>query len=192
MIAGIEELKAKGVEGFSLRSVAKRAGVSHAAPAHHFGDANGLLTAIAAHGYELFNAMQDEAATEAGPDPRAILLASGLAYVAFAEQHHALFRLIFASDRPDFSKARLANPADAAFQTLERRVQAATGRVAQDNDTYSDIAHVWALSHGLADLMASGRLKNISTLPKDQRESAIRDLLVRSWAALSPAEDMHR
>src|SRR5262252_290185 len=44
------ELEAQGIEAFSLRGVAKRAGVSHAAPAHHFGDANGLLTGLAAEG----------------------------------------------------------------------------------------------------------------------------------------------
>lgn len=45
--AAEEELAERGMEAFSLRSVAKRAGVSHAAPAHHFGDAQGLLTALA-------------------------------------------------------------------------------------------------------------------------------------------------
>eukprot|EP01036_Dinobryon_divergens_P003443 gene3443-4542_t len=43
LAAAEDELAARGVEGFSLRQVAKRAGVSHAAPAHHFGDAAGLL-----------------------------------------------------------------------------------------------------------------------------------------------------
>ena len=50
------ELSERGVEGFTLRGCARRAGVSHAAPAHHFGDADGLLTALAAEGFARFNA----------------------------------------------------------------------------------------------------------------------------------------
>jgi len=54
------ELLEKGVERFSLRAVAKRAGVSHGAPAHHFKDVTGLLSAIAAVGYERLVATQVE------------------------------------------------------------------------------------------------------------------------------------
>ncbi|NRB03591.1 MAG: TetR family transcriptional regulator, partial [Rhodobacteraceae bacterium] len=52
--AGLQELEATGTEAFSLRKVARRAGVSHAAPAHHFGDVTGLLTALAAEGFRRF------------------------------------------------------------------------------------------------------------------------------------------
>ena len=54
LAAAEAELAEKGVEAFSLRSVAKRAGVSHAAPAHHFGDATGVLTALATEGFRRF------------------------------------------------------------------------------------------------------------------------------------------
>ena len=54
LVAAEAELAEKGVEGFTLRGCAKRAGVSHAAPAHHFKDANALLTALAADGFERF------------------------------------------------------------------------------------------------------------------------------------------
>ena len=100
--AGEAELAEKGVEGFSLRGVAKRAGVSHAAPAHHFGDARGLLTAIATRGFERLIARQQDFQREAPPIPRAQLEASGLGYVAFATENPALFRLMLGSFRHDF------------------------------------------------------------------------------------------
>src|SRR5262245_45102253 len=68
------ELEAEGIEGFSLRGVAKRAGVSHAAPAHHFGDASGLLTGLAAEGYRRFVAAQKNASS----DGMSQLVAAGL------------------------------------------------------------------------------------------------------------------
>lgn len=60
-----------GLEAFSLRRVAKRAGVSHAAPAHHFGDVGGLLTALAAEGYRQFVDVMASREAAAAIDPRA-------------------------------------------------------------------------------------------------------------------------
>ncbi|MEI5579289.1 helix-turn-helix domain-containing protein, partial [Streptomyces brasiliscabiei] len=54
LVAAEHELEEKGIEGFSLRGVAKRAGVSHAAPLHHFKDTRALLTALAGVGFERF------------------------------------------------------------------------------------------------------------------------------------------
>ncbi|MCU0912422.1 MAG: TetR/AcrR family transcriptional regulator, partial [Rhodobacteraceae bacterium] len=84
LAAAEAELEARGIEAFSLRSVAKRAGVSHAAPAHHFGDAGGLLTALAAQGFRRFVANQAAHEDRAGADPAARLVESGLGYIAFA------------------------------------------------------------------------------------------------------------
>src|SRR5215510_13729417 len=72
------ELEAQGIEGFSLRGVAKRAGVSHAAPAHHFGDTNGLLTGLAADGYRRFVAAQEARQKNSPTDGMSQLVAAGL------------------------------------------------------------------------------------------------------------------
>ncbi|WP_163069357.1 TetR family transcriptional regulator, partial [Acinetobacter baumannii] len=72
-----------GIEGFTLRAAARRAGVSAAAPAHHFGSAAGLLTEVAIRGYDdLAEAIR--AAASAHADPAAALRAMGVAYVRFA------------------------------------------------------------------------------------------------------------
>src|SRR5215207_9150348 len=77
-----------GVSGLSLREVARRAGVSHGAPAHHFGDKAGLLTALATQGFELLG--DEMEATAARRD----FLEAGLAYVRFATGHPAHFQVM--------------------------------------------------------------------------------------------------
>ncbi|PLL13684.1 TetR family transcriptional regulator [Tabrizicola sp. TH137] len=174
LAAAEEELAERGVEGFSLRQVAKRAGVSHAAPAHHFGDAKGLLTALAAEGFRQFLAAQAAREAEAPPDPGEQLVAAGLGYVDFAMARPALFHLLWQSERPDFGDAELGQAARAAFQHLVDQVSAAGGTSTADEGA------VWAMAHGLADLLASGRLSGMLTLPPEAREAMIAGVLRRA------------
>ncbi len=174
LAAAEDELAERGVEGFSLRQVAKRAGVSHAAPAHHFGDAQGLLTALAAEGFRQFLAAQAAREAVAPPDAGEQLVAAGLGYVDFAMTRPALFRLLWQSERPDFTDADLGQAARAAFQHLVDQVAAAGG------DSTADEGAVWAMAHGLADLLAAGRLESMLTLPGETREAMIADILRRA------------
>lgn len=173
LAAAEAELAAQGVEGFSLRQVAKRAGVSHAAPAHHFGDAQGLLTALAAEGFRQFLAAQAAREALAAPDPASQLVAAGLGYVDFAIGRPALFRLLWQSERPDFAVAELQQAARAAFQHLVDQVMAAGGR------SVADEAAAWAMAHGLADLLASGRLASVGSLPVEARDAMVAGLIRR-------------
>lgn len=86
LAAAEEVIRAEGPQALSLRDLARRAGVSHAAPAHHFKDRTGLLTAFAAEGWALF-----AAALQAAPDLRE----RGVAYVRFAREHPAHFQVMF-------------------------------------------------------------------------------------------------
>lgn len=174
LAAAEDELADRGMEGFSLRQVAKRAGVSHAAPAHHFGDVQGLLTALAAEGFRQFLAAQAAREAVAGPEPDAQLVAAGLGYVDFAMTRPALFRLLWQSERPDFRDADLGQAAGAAHQHLVDQVMAAGG------GSTADEAAVWAMAHGLADLMAAGRLDALRTLPDAAREAMIAGILRRA------------
>lgn len=173
LTAAEAELAQSGVEGFSLRSVAKRAGVSHAAPAHHFGDAGGLLTALAAEGFRQFIAAMERREAEGRFPP---LESAGLGYVDFAHDRPALFKLIFASQRPDFSDPDLCRAADAAFAHLVVRVTAVGGGEA-------DVAAVWAVAHGLADLLAAGRLKSLADRGLAERDEMLVALLRRAFPA---------
>src|ERR1700759_3599612 len=79
----------RGVDGFTLREAARRAGVSPAAPAHHFKDARGLLSEVALRGFKAFGDALEEADRRGGGDPQARLHEQGLAYVKFALQNPA-------------------------------------------------------------------------------------------------------
>lgn len=177
LAAAEADLAENGIEAFSLRQVARRAGVSHAAPAHHFGDANGLLTALATEGYRQFLAAQAKREAEAAPDARAQLVAAGLGYIDFATTRPALFRLLFGSSRPDHSDPDLARASGAAYLHLVDQVHAAGGR------SVADEAIIWALAHGLADLLAAGRMKTIGSFGTDEREPILTAILTRALPA---------
>jgi len=167
LTAAEAELLEKGVEAFSLRSVAKRAGVSHAAPAHHFGDANGLLTALAAFGFQEFLATQHAFERKAPDTARDQLIAAGLGYVGFARARPALFKLMFGSQRTDYANAALRTAAEAAIAHLMSQVKRVGGTLPQD------VTAVWATAHGLADLIITGRINAV----RDFSEAALQDML---------------
>ena len=152
------ELAEKGLEGFTLRGCAKRAGVSHAAPAHHFKDANALLTALAAVGHERFAAaMQKRQA--AATSARGRLIAAGLGYLDFARANPGLFRLMFSSQRPDYSDPGLAACGFRSFSVLTDAVRDLTGADPfKDKTAMLDAMGAWSIAHGLAHLLLAGQL----------------------------------
>src|SRR4051812_26394436 len=80
-------LAERGADDFSLREVARRAGVSPAAPAHHFGDAQGLLTAVATLAFEELTQVLRAGHARGGDDPQLALREQGVEYVQFALRH---------------------------------------------------------------------------------------------------------
>lgn len=138
-----------GPAALSLREVARRAGVSHAAPAHHFGNKAGLLTAIAAEGYRLLATALGAASGAAEP-----FRAQGVAYVVFATDHPAHFVVMRApdllhNDDPDLGAAR----AEAGLHLSG----GASARMTTD-DAAAPVA-AWALVHGLASLLLEGNVR---------------------------------
>jgi AcrR family transcriptional regulator len=141
-----------GVSALSLRQLARRVGVSHAAPAHHFGDKAGVLTAVAAEG---FSRLAD--ALGAAYERSGSFLDVGVAYVRFAVENAPYFDVMF---RPDLYRAD-----DPELNAARERSRAAlygplggpaTGE--PDLDTLTAGVAAWALVHGLAVLLASGAL----------------------------------
>jgi len=152
-----EMVAAVGPSSWSLREVARRAGVSHAAPAHHFGDRSGLLLALATEGFELLcdELETTDAATEGRPAADRHIQ-QGLAYVRFATANRGHFAVMFRTDLFERDAAWIA-VASRAFELLRAsaaRLCEATGR----NDLDDLIAASWGLVHGLADLANSGNL----------------------------------
>ena len=172
--AGQAELEEKGIEGFSLRGVAKRAGVSHAAPAHHFGDSRGLLTAIAARGFDRFLETQKRYQAGAPTDPRSQLAAAGVGYVRFALENPSLFRLMFSSDRPDFVNEGLDRSSTEGFDHLVNGVCAVMGlEPGRHPEVMMPVAATWSIAHGIADLLVSGRLKMLEGLEGEALDQAV-------------------
>ncbi len=147
--AGEQVLAERGVDGFSLREAARRAGVSPGAPAHHFGDARGLFTAIAARAFRRLGDQLNEADAKAGTDRRARLLAQGQAYVAFALAHSAGFDLMWRKALLDQSDPDYVEASRAAFRVLS---QTAAGRSDSPNEAPPAVIAIWAVVHGYARL----------------------------------------
>ncbi len=171
--AGEMELEERGIENFSLRRVAKRAGVSHAAPAHHFGDVNGLLTALATYGFELFGRKIEN--DQRKEKDLSQLTAGALGYIDFALEHPALFALMFSSNRPDFENAALERASDRAFERFVRDVHSETS--GRTGDAHLDVMARWAMVHGLADLLVTGRMRSLLKLSKSKRRTALIQIL---------------
>ncbi|MFC9616963.1 TetR/AcrR family transcriptional regulator [Streptomyces sp. NPDC056938] len=153
--AARELLEADGSSGLSLRAVARRAGVSPTAPYRHFADRDALVSAVAAEGYqELAGYLTKAHPAPSTPDE---LAAVAVAYVQFALEHPALFRVMFAEPCDPTSEERVA--ATAAISEYVRNIVRATF---PDVNADALSTTVWALVHGLAFLHLDGKL-DIST-----------------------------
>lgn len=157
VLAAIALLEEKGLSSFTLRECARRADVSHAAPAHHFATAADLLAEIAARGFERFVAELGQAADDAEGTPMARLAAMGRAYVAFALANPAVYGLMFRGGANPLQSPRLKAAASAAWQQLGDAVAAVLG-AKRRGEVAAKAAAVWALVHGTATLMLDGKL----------------------------------
>ncbi|MET7691935.1 TetR/AcrR family transcriptional regulator [Streptomyces sp. NPDC005483] len=148
LTAALDVIAADGPAGLSLRDLARRAGVSHAAPAHHFRDRTGLLTAIAAEGFALLAAAVNDA-----PD----LKDAGVRYVRFAREHAAHFQVMFAPELLRADDLELTTARALATDALRTSVSAVR---ADDYGIDSRLAGVaaWSLAHGFATLLLSHNL----------------------------------
>jgi AcrR family transcriptional regulator len=153
--AATDVIAESGVAALSLRDLSRNAGVSHAAPTHHFGDKAGLLTALAVDELE----------------PAQSFLDAGVAYVRFAVDNPAHFDVMF---RPD-----LYNAEDPDLVAARERSGAALYRGASLSAD-EDVVRVtglagWSIAHGFATLWLSGAMPDFGGEPED----AAREILER-------------
>jgi AcrR family transcriptional regulator len=162
LAAALELIREVGAEGFTLREVARRSGVSHTAPYRHFRDKEDLTAAIAEEGFaglakEMVRAGKSEGSA------RERLVAGGRAYVAFALKRQEHFKVMFATDLDPKRHPAARKAAEEAFAGLFALVQACqeSGQLrAGDTLTLARIA--WSQVHGISAL-AIGRQFAIRT-----------------------------
>ena len=188
LIAAAEaELIGKGVDAFSLRGAARRAGVSHAAPAHHFKDAMALLDALAAAGFARLTATMKEEQAAAGADRKAQLVAAGVGYVRFALDNPELLQLMFGTSRRKSDDPELGRNADAAFSVLVNGVGMIRGRDAFTGEAgWRDVAACWSMVHGYAQLAIAGKMEFVTGLEFTRQRDLIEDLVRRALPEKAP------
>lgn len=176
-----EMIASDGIEGLTLRSLAKRVGVSHAAPGHHFGSRAGLLSRLAVEGFELLRARMLDEQHQTPPtagDPGAHLEAAGRAYIRFSADEPALFAVMFQFAQHDWSDPGLAAAGLGALQVLIDSVDE-LGRTQglDDRARQTLVIEAWSLVHGLASLWHS------HPLPAAYPDTTLDDLVARVPAA---------
>lgn len=169
LIRAADELLAeRGLEGFTLRETARRAGVSPAAPSHHFGGTAGLLTEVAALGWaELARRLAIAGDTGSTAER---LKAQGVAYVRFAVEFPGRFHLMFRHDMLLRDQPSLDRATGEAWNALERTVRALRGqKEGEELDAEGEamLIGIWSTAHGFAHLTLDKKLSRMAECGSD-------------------------
>lgn len=154
--ASLDLMNKGGLAALSMREVARRAGVSHQAPYHYFADRESILAELVRDGFDrLTGYLEDSLAHVRSYDDS--IGAMGEAYVAFALDHSALFRLMFRSEMVDSSRHPETHAA--AERTFNLCVKIVLGRdTCDDPKEATPVIAAWSMAHGLATLYLEGKL----------------------------------
>ena len=152
--AALDLIAKKGPAGFTFADAARSAGVSAAAPYRHFRDRDALIADVARRGFELFAARLSDAWNDGRPDPFTAFENVGLAYLAFALRHPALYAAMFIlPTNLRFGEAETRPELRAGFEAIAAVVSPFCADVEVVTETF------WAALHGLAELERSGRIR---------------------------------
>jgi AcrR family transcriptional regulator len=183
---GLRMLEQDGHPEFTLRDLARRVGVSAAAPYAHFTDKGALLAAIAAAGFVRLRAAFEDA-TASGDDPVEQFLRMGSAYVRFGMDHPALYKLMFASEELPARQGEypeLEAAAEAAFASLTDMLgRMQRGGFLRAGDPEADGLGVWAHVHGLTSLIITGHAACVGE-PAPQPAAIVRSSLTMLLSGL--------
>ncbi len=149
--AAAELVAERGPTGFSLREVARRAGVSHGAPAHHFGTSKGLLTSVSAEGFQTLGESFDEA-IHGVDDPVERLTAMGKAYVRTAVDYPGHFGVMCNDELIDTDDEAFTEIASRAYLQAVDLIIELRDTLNPDLDVDAAATMTWSAVHGLAAL----------------------------------------
>ncbi len=183
--AGIEILADEGVRGLSLRKVAKRAGVSHAAPYAHFADKQALVAAISTEGYRRLYEKMDAAAQRYHGDPKRQLVETAWAYVEFALTDPAHFKITLSSvvekeeSYPEFVAMTTQN-----FALVVEVVQACQqADILCPGSTDLMAVTLWSQVHGFTSLILENQISHTMT-----GQRSLKEILVFSLNQITMSE----
>ena len=187
LTAADQLLHEEGLQGLTLRACARRAGVSHAAPKHHFANLSELLSEVAARGFACLAEALEEARARAGDDPGERFIAAALTYVEYARTHPAHFRLMFRSDSLKDCNEALSQSRSRAFSeltdtiTLQRgEPDVAPGELrhrVMEAGLMEDVLLGWSYVHGYTQLLLEGQIAVFA------REESLENFLRRTITA---------
>jgi len=192
--ASLEILEREGIAGLGLRAAARAAGVSQTAPYHHFGGKEGLLAAVAAHGFRLMLGVQSEIEAESvalGRSPEDAVRELGVGYVTMARRNPELFKLMFGPTIPNRDEfPELVEAYEGSYGFIEeatRRLLIERRGAAEPDEVSLEVASAWATVHGLAILLIDGRLRpGEGAMPEE--EELVRSVLRRFAVRVGQAE----
>lgn len=168
LLQAVDEIVSEdGVGAVSIRAVARRAGVSHAAPAHHFGDRGGLLAAYAARGFiELREVLlETHEALPKGATAADALRAMGEGYVAFGLTHRGLYNTMFRPELVDCTVPRLVRASARAYGVLMATTRTCLDERATDEDVLAVAMLAWSAIHGFLSLQLDLPTVEVEHLP---------------------------
>lgn len=176
----VELIADQGVRNISFREVARRAGVSHQAPYHHFGNLQGILRAVTREGFASLRTSMRDAVAAVGDDPNEQLIALGINYVTFATSHIGHFLVMFEASLVDLQDP--GDPiaeADECFtffaRTTERAWLAGYGRSINDPDTLVQLC--WSTVHGLSQLIIQQVLQKKMAFTPTMQDALIKRVI---------------
>ncbi len=177
--AALEMLERGEDESLTLREIARRAGVSPAAPYHHFRDRAALLAAVAEEGFvALSQALADAAKGARTPEARLARMATR--YVTFALEHRSHYRVMVGPLLATAEPSPLGEAALAAFGELERAVADAAPSKA---DAHGLAMFAWALAHGVVMLSMDGALAPLGATDLEETAARTGEQIVRMVTA---------
>jgi AcrR family transcriptional regulator len=183
-------LERDGLAGLTLRAVAREAGVSHAAPTHHFRDLTGLVSELAAIGFRQFSAAMASAGNASLPLAEQAL-ARAHAYIGYAQAHPGLYGLMFRTERLDMSRSSLHEAANASFSAFAGAIGASRhepiSAQALTLDQGAALVRAWSLVHGFTMLLLDDRLSDVlRRLPDGIDTKTLFDAMLKSTVIRPP------